>query len=135
MKAITNGDKCEICGFEKYQALEHHHLIPQEFETNIHDYIVVCANCHKLIHNTSYLKFIIDKTVNKEELEKIKAKYKLKDDEYIEFVKECNPFYYEYDRQKAIKEAVQNNIQVVKLFLSNNRKEILTKIKAEIKFF
>ena len=65
------GDKCELCGYNKcIAALEFHHTNPEEKEFNIALYcssnnvnvekareelkkcILVCANCHREIHNS-----------------------------------------------------------------------------------
>ena len=65
------GNKCNICGYDKViGALEFHHLIPEEKEYGIsakgtcHDIekdlkeiqkcILVCANCHREIHNNCF---------------------------------------------------------------------------------
>ena len=62
------GGKCEICGYDKcVEALEFHHINPDEkdfgigqkgytrsFERNkaeVDKCILVCANCHREIHN------------------------------------------------------------------------------------
>ena len=61
------GDKCQCCGYNKcIQALEFHHLNPEEKELSFGDNanrswastreelkkcILVCANCHREIHN------------------------------------------------------------------------------------
>ena len=60
------GGKCEICGYNKcIEALEFHHLNPQEKDFNISGgtksfkslkpeidkCILVCANCHREIHS------------------------------------------------------------------------------------
>lgn len=63
------GEKCEICGYNRCkEALDFHHLIPEEKEFKISDRnlptsdwprikkeldkcILVCANCHREIHN------------------------------------------------------------------------------------
>ena len=65
------GFKCEICGYDKCnEALEFHHLNPQEKDFNLSDKdisldweiikkeldkcILVCANCHREIHSKEY---------------------------------------------------------------------------------
>lgn len=61
------GGKCEKCGYDRYMgALEFHHLDPSKKDFSIGDYknshlekmkkevekcILVCANCHREIHN------------------------------------------------------------------------------------
>ena len=61
------GGKCEICGYDKcIEALEFHHLNPEEKDFSISSYstlsfenlkkevdkcILVCANCHREIHH------------------------------------------------------------------------------------
>jgi len=46
-------DHCIFCGYDEFDALELHHLIPKkkggkETKSNI---ITICANCHRKIHN------------------------------------------------------------------------------------
>lgn len=66
------GGKCEICGYDKcVEALEFHHLDPNEKEFNISianvkswenikkeldKCILVCANCHREIHYKEKIK-------------------------------------------------------------------------------
>lgn len=66
-KTITSGtkdvllheaqNKCAICGFNYVPILEIHHIIPKSSggNNNLHNLIVLCPNCHRLVHNTMRL--------------------------------------------------------------------------------
>ena len=66
------GSKCQLCGYNKYQgALEFHHIDPNEKDFNISKArllsfnseikkeldkcVLLCANCHREVHNDLYL--------------------------------------------------------------------------------
>jgi len=47
------GNKCELCGFNKYkESLTAHHIIPKEYggKDEYNNCIIVCENCHRHIH-------------------------------------------------------------------------------------
>lgn len=70
---LSRGGKCEICGYNKnIAALEFHHKNPEEksfqidirrfsngnienLETELNKCILVCANCHRELHNPELL--------------------------------------------------------------------------------
>ena len=42
------GGKCQICGYDKKECLEIHHIFPESRETS--PVILLCPNCHKEVH-------------------------------------------------------------------------------------
>lgn len=48
-------EKCTICGFDKINALEIHHIDKNKDNSELDNLIVVCANCHRLIHSDEIL--------------------------------------------------------------------------------
>jgi predicted restriction endonuclease len=46
----TYGEKCELCGYNKYkEALEVHHIDKNRRNNNIKNLMVLCPNCHRLL--------------------------------------------------------------------------------------
>lgn len=112
LKAIHyKGDKCEICGYDKnIAALEFHHLDPTQKDFTISDThrswedvkpeldkcILVCANCHRELHNPQStpenLKKLIELHKQNVELKKAvtrEKKYKFTLEEVERKRKEC----------------------------------------------
>ena len=65
--------QCEVCGFnfkEKYGEIgadfcEAHHITPlseagQVVETRLHDLVILCSNCHRMIHKTNPMESIAE---------------------------------------------------------------------------
>jgi len=53
----AKGGKCELCGYNgSFSALQFHHMKPEEKEgkwikeSDLDNMILVCANCHRIIH-------------------------------------------------------------------------------------
>lgn len=46
----TYEHKCAICNFDKVHALEVHHIDGNRNNDDINNLIIICANCHSLIH-------------------------------------------------------------------------------------
>jgi len=128
---------CEICGYDIAEAIEGHHVIPQEYKAPITEKIFLCANCHKLLHypfnggETHYLSYILNNTIKKEERNELIAKHKLSEEEIKEDI-ELTGRSEGYDPYKVDREAINNNKDAIRAFIKNNRKEILSKIKEYI---
>lgn len=76
------GNKCQLCGYNKNeQALEFHHINPEEKEFSLSDCalkklddvynelrkcILVCANCHRIIHYDTEFNQILQTSFNEE---------------------------------------------------------------------
>jgi len=46
-------DRCEICGYDRFAAINYHHIIPRcdpRCTNDNHNIAVVCHICHDLIH-------------------------------------------------------------------------------------
>lgn len=106
------GGKCEICGYNKnISALEFHHLNPEEKEFTISDTkhswedtqkeldkcILLCANCHREIHNPQSTPQNLNKLIEKHNFDieikkrnKTKSKYKFTLEEVENKRKEFN---------------------------------------------
>ena len=127
------GGKCEICGYDKcISALEFHHLDPSEkkfgISKNISGHsleeckkeadkcILVCANCHREIHDEKYEKI---------EYNAIPSNAKKIDRIDIDNVKKMLS---ENKKRKEIADAVGVSLGTLKRFLSKNN---LTKNKLE----
>ena len=138
------GEKCAICGYNKcIGALEFHHLIPEEksygiasngtcrdLESDIAEVkkcILVCANCHREIHNNMYsLKELqslqyFDENITKqlrEEKEKlfIKTKY---------FCKKCNKEITRYSKTGLCEECNKISSRIVERPSRDELKELI----------
>lgn len=88
-EAMQNkGGKCEICGYDKnISALEFHHIDPttKEFQIDLRHFsntnleklqneldkcILICANCHRELHNPQCEQFSVKETIKQAENKK-----------------------------------------------------------------
>lgn len=86
----NKGGKCEVCGYDKnITALEFHHIDPstksfnldsrhlsnnniEVLKNEVEKCILVCANCHREIHNPSFEKDNIENLLNELKTKNIK---------------------------------------------------------------
>lgn len=122
------GGKCEICGYDKCEAaLDFHHLNPEEKELQLSSgkthslkkmkleadkCILVCANCHREIHD--------------------KINQNKRNDRNKEY--EINEKKYNYNYQKLNCKQVQLNIEEIQNYIDNglNQKEIAKKCNVSL---
>lgn len=123
LKALEyKGGKCEICGYDKnYAALEFHHLDPNEKDFGIASdgytrswentkeeldkCILVCANCHRELHNPTW---------NKEGFQDRLDSYKKKEILNIPSKEELEQRIYSGKTQKEIAEEYNVSISTLK---------------------
>ncbi len=83
-KELNGNLRCEICGFDFEKVygelgkdfIECHHTkpvsqMPENYIANINDFLMVCSNCHSMLHRK---KICFDKEVLKQLIEKNKLK-------------------------------------------------------------
>ena len=98
------GGKCQICGYNKcQQALEFHHLVPEEKGYNIakktyvkwedlvlelQKCILVCANCHREIHS-GLIKTIPDNILDEQKIQEVSEKIQAIKSKKLFYCKNC----------------------------------------------
>lgn len=101
--------KCERCGITEWQGypvpLELHHINGNHYDNRFENLIILCSNCHALVHN--YCQRVTDslneKNKEKENNEKVelkKEKYDKRNLKHIHTCKICHKVFYGTKEQK-----------------------------------
>jgi DNA-directed RNA polymerase subunit RPC12/RpoP len=68
---LLEGMKCYICGISDLRVLNRHHIDNDHKNNNSSNVIIVCANCHRVIHGGLAGKFL----TTREDIEGLKTVY------------------------------------------------------------